>query len=234
MKLCTLQRISRKKSMTNPELPITDSPINNNRFARLIGVVLFLTAIAVLGIIAKELWFSPHKQSLLNGSFLPEPRKIDAFNLVSAAGTPFTLADFRGHWTIVFAGYSYCSEVCPTTLALLQAAKAKLGDDAKQLKVLFLSIDSEHDTPERLAEYIHHFDPEFQAATGSAQQIEALASNLELVAFKEENKATGQYEFQHSAQLILVNPKGQMAGHLSPPFTVETLVVDIKTTLSSE
>lgn len=61
-----------------------------------------------------------------------------------------------------------------------------------------------------------------------------LANNLGLVAFKEENSTTGQYEFQHSAQLILVNPKGYMAGHLSQPFTVEALIADIKIILGSE
>lgn len=218
--------------MKNPESPITGSPLSNGKFVWRFGIALFLACVAIFGVLAKELWFTPHKQDLLNGSFLPEPRRIEAFNLVSDAGAPFALDDIRGHWTFVFAGYSYCPEVCPATLALLKTAKAQLGDKAKQLKVLFLSIDPEHDTPERLTEFIHHFGPDFQAATGSKQQIEALAANLGLAAFKEEN-ATGQYEFVHSANLILVNPKGQMAGYLSPPFTVEGLAADINTTLES-
>ena len=126
--------------MSNRELLSTQGSVRNSKFVRSIGIALFLTCIVVFGILAKALWVTPHKPDLQSGSFLPEPRQIDSFSLVSDAGTPFTLADFRGHWTLVFAGYSYCPEICPTTLAMLKAAKANLGGDAKRLKVLFLSI----------------------------------------------------------------------------------------------
>lgn len=186
----------------------------------------------LFGLAVKQEWLISKENHLLTGAFLPEPRQIDAFNLVSEVGNPFTLTDFFGHWTIVFAGYSYCPDVCPTTLATLKVVKGQLGTEAKRIKVVFLSVDPEHDTPEQLASYIHKFDSEFKAVTGSQQQLEALIRNLGLVAFKETDSENSRYEISHSAHLVLINPEGKIAAYLTPPFTTEALVADIRTILA--
>ena len=219
--------------MTDHELPITLTSFRK-KSAQLLGVALLLLVLSLLGLEVKQVWLRPAHHELLTGTFLPEPRQMSAFNLVTEVGTPFTLADFLGHWTVMFAGYTLCPDVCPTTLAMLKAVKGQLGDDTKRLTVLFLSVDPEQDTPEQLESYIYHFDPDFHAVTGSSQQIEAIIANLGLAAFKETDSVNGHYEIGHSAQLILINPAGKIAAYLSPPFTTEALVADIRTTLETQ
>ncbi len=220
--------------MKSPDLPTSTSHFSLGKSAKIAVLALFITVLGLLGVLAKTVWLKPHSHDLLNGSFLPQPRQIAEFDLISEDGTPLTSADLLGHWTVVFAGYTYCPEICPTTLSKLKAAKDQLGDDAQQLTVLFLSIDPEHDTPGQLASYIHNFDPDFRAATGSAIQLEALATNLGVVALKIPDTEHGTVAIDHSARLILVNPEGKMAGYLSPPFTTQELVTDFKTVLATQ
>ena len=207
--------------------------LTQGKSVRFATIALIMVAVILFGGMAKQTWFPPHSPSLLSGVLLTSTRPIKDFNLISEAGTPFIRADLLGHWTLVFAGYTYCPDFCPTTLAQLKTVKAKLGADAQRLKVLFLSVDPGRDTPENLARYIRYFDPDFRAATGPVTQLESLAANLGLVFLKVDDPETGHYEIEHSAQLVLINPEGRLAGFLSPPFILETLVADIKTVLET-
>jgi len=220
--------------MINRDLPTSNYPVGKRQIVRF-GPVIFLNIVVVLFvIILKPFWFkSAQHDDLLTGSFLPKPRQVSEFDLVSEVGTPFTHADLRGHWTVLFAGYSYCLDICPATLAQLKVAKAQLGDDAERLMVLFLSLDPERDTPAHLADYIHSFGAGFHAVTGSDKQLKKLVVNLGLLAVKETGPENGGYQIDHSAQLILIDPEGNMAGHLSPPFDTAALLVDLKTALTT-
>jgi protein SCO1/2 len=115
----------------------------------------------------------------------------------------------------------------------LKQVKAQLGDEAKRLKILFLSVDAEHDNPAQLAQYVHHFDPEFQAATGTAAQLAQFAQELGLTAMKTSDAENGTYAIDHSARLILLNPAGARAASLAPPFSPADLVADFKQVLQS-
>ena len=205
--------------------------VKATRFA---AIAIIMVAAILLGGLAKQTWFPPHSPGLLGGVLLPTTRPIADFTLVSEVGTPFTRADLLGHWTLIFPGYTYCPDVCPNTLALLKTVKVKLDADAKRLTVLFLSVDPERDTSESLVRYIRYFDPDFRAATGPVAQLEALTANLGIVFLKVENTETGRYEIEHSAQLVLVNPEGRLAGYFSPPFTPETLAADIKVAMETK
>ncbi|HEX4113887.1 MAG TPA: SCO family protein, partial [Stellaceae bacterium] len=102
-------------------------------------------------------------------------------------GGPFTLTDqngvvrhdtdFRGKLMLVYFGYTYCPDVCPTTLTLMSDALKKLGPDAARIAPLFITVDPDRDTPAQMKLYIQSFDPRFVALTGSAAQVAAAAGD---------------------------------------------------------
>ncbi|MDR3416243.1 MAG: SCO family protein [Nevskia sp.] len=188
-----------------------------------------LAAFAVLfGIAAGMVLLHTDARPIRSGTLLERPRPVPDFALTGSDGKPFTKADLLGHWDVVYVGYTHCPDVCPTTLALLKAVAAGLGDDRKRLRVVFLSIDPERDTPETLAQYTHYFNPDFLAATGSNEQLDALGSKLGFVYQKVPGETPQSYLMDHSSALILIDPKGEVAGYLTPPFKTEDLVGDLK------
>ncbi len=105
------------------------------------------------------------------GSLYDPPRPLSGFSLPEAGGSTFNLSDYQGKVVLVFFGYSHCPDECPTTLAQLKQVMQKLGGDAAQVQVLFVTVDPERDTPDRLIEYLANFDSSFIGlrTTDSAQ-----------------------------------------------------------------
>lgn len=187
----------------------------------------------LLGIAAGTLSLRPHGVSITSGTLLGTPRPIDEFTLQSAAGTPFTRADLGGHWTVVFAGFTFCPDVCPTTLTELKAVKAQLGDSADAIRFLFLSVDPERDTPEKIGQYLRFFDPGFIGATGDAASLEKLGANLGFVYAKVPGATPESYTIDHSTALILIDPQARVAGYLTPPFKPDAMAADLKAIIAA-
>lgn len=202
-----------------------------NEERRLQHRVLILSLAAagalLLGLFA-ALSLRPQAAEFRSGTLLETPRAISDFALIGGDGQPFTKADLQGHWSLIFAGYTFCPDVCPTTLATLKAMQAKLGPDAQRLQVVFLSVDPERDTPPRLAQYVRYFSPDFRAATGEVPALEKLGENLGFVFAKVLGATPETYLMDHSAALMLVDPKAELAGYLTPPFKAEAMAADLK------
>ncbi len=153
------------------------------------------------------------------GLLWPAPPVVPAFSLGSAAGGQLTAANLKGHWTLLFFGFTHCPDVCPTTLAVLKQAAAKLKDDPlyRDLgQVLFVSVDPERDTPETLAKYVHYFNPAFLAATGQDAALNALTGPLSVIRAKVPD-GKDDYTFDHTASIFLVDPALRVLGRFSPP-----------------
>lgn len=201
----------------------------SNGLLRWSGIVAF----AVLGGIFSGLFMlRPQVVSISSGTLLKTPRPIEAFTLASAGGGPFSNADLLGHWTVVFAGFTFCPDVCPTTLTELKAVNAKLGDAAGRVRFLFLSVDPERDTPAKIASYLKFFSPDFLGATGEPAALDQLGANLGYVYTKVPGAAPGSYTIDHSTALILINPQGQVAGYFTPPFKPEAMADDLRQLLA--
>lgn len=182
---------------------------------------------ALVGIAAGALLLRPASARIESGTLLEPPRPVAQFTLTGDDGKPYTRQQLEGHWTVIYVGYTFCPDVCPTTLALLKDVHQALGADAGKVRFLFLSVDPERDTPERLAQYVHYFSPDFAAATGSKAQLDALASNLGFVYLKVPGQTPESYSMDHSAALILIDPQGRLAGYASPPFKAQALTADL-------
>ena len=149
---------------------------------------------------------------------LPEPRIIADFALVDERNEPFSLAGLKGHWSLLFFGFTACPDACPNTLYQLQQARRLMlehADEAQIPQIYLVSVDPERDTPQKLAAYLDYFDPAFTGLTGEDIQLQALALQLGIAYFVEPHD-TGdtEYTVDHSASLLLLNPEAQLQGVL--------------------
>lgn len=195
----------------------------------LFGLVAALAA--ALGLAVGAILLKPKTTPIASGTLLDNPRPLPAFSLTGQDGQPFTNQSLVGKWTVVFAGFTYCPDICPGTLTLLKAVKAKLGPQADRLQVLFLSVDPGRDTPERLKTYVQFFDPAFLAATAPDAELEKLARAMSFVYAKVPGETADSYTMDHSTALMLINPQGQLAGFFTAPLQVDPLSADLSSIL---
>lgn len=170
---------------------------------------------------------------LESGTALPEPRPLREFAMTDDAGAAFGLARLQGRWSLVFAGFTSCPDVCPTTLALLQQVRGALALQNRTLDILFLSVDPERDTPQRLRGYVGHFGAGITGLTGSADALAALAAQLGLAYVKVPGPTPADYTMDHSAALVLLDPQARIAAYFQPPFKADTLASDLARLLPS-
>ncbi|MEP6940047.1 MAG: SCO family protein [Rudaea sp.] len=195
----------------------------------LTGLILVAALAAGAGLWVGNRYFNSAAQPSLEAALLyPEPRPLPEFTLTQANGKALTLADWRGHWNIVYFGYSSCPDVCPTTLQTLKTVWAELGKRAIQQRVRidFISVDPERDTPEILGKYVGFFSPDFVAATGTDAQLQQITRALGLVYSRTKN-VDGVIEVDHSGSAVIIDPQGRLAGIFRPPLAARQTVDDI-------
>lgn len=137
-----------------------------------------------------------------------------AFSLVDFNGKPFTDRDLLGKPAMVYFGFTYCPEVCPTTLTHMSAWLQALGPLAADLRAVFVTVDPERDTPAKMKEYLSGFDPRIMGLTGTPAQIAVIARDYK-VYYKKVPLAGGSYTMDHSSLVYLMDAKGQLAGLIS-------------------
>lgn len=146
------------------------------------------------------------------------------FSLVDQDGRTRTDAEFRGKIMLIYFGYTYCPDVCPTGLAAMGQAMDKLGAQAKDVVPIFATIDPERDTPAVMKEYVAQFGPEFLGLTGSAQQVGAAARAYRVYYQKAPTaKDDPNYLMDHSSIIYLMDRQGKYRTH----FTHESAPADI-------
>ncbi|MGB2241842.1 MAG: SCO family protein [Porticoccaceae bacterium] len=160
----------------------------------------------------------------INGAIvLEKPRIFSDFELVDHRGDLFNIERMQGIWSIVFFGFTHCPDICPTTLAMLNDTYSKLKDSEKErLQIVMISLDSERDTVEKLAEYVPYFNQEFIGVTGNKHLIRRLTAELN-VAYNQVPLSGDDYTVDHSTQLILINPMGHYHGFFKAPHTEITM-----------
>lgn len=187
-------------------------------------------ALAAAGALAAGVWTSlrlsqPAVPELEAGTLLGTPRPIADFALVDHEGKPLSKAALEGRWTLVFAGFTHCPDVCPTTLGVMKALSQKLGPRAPSM--VFLSVDPERDTPEKLASYVKFFGPGITGATGPREALDAVCASLGIAYVKIPGATPQDYTVDHTAALVLVDPQARVAGYFTPPLRVDTLAADL-------
>ncbi|WP_374351083.1 SCO family protein [Chitinimonas sp.] len=134
-----------------------------------------------------------------------------SFQLTDHTGKPRTLADFRGKVVVVFFGYTHCPDACPTTMSELAGAMKQLGDRAKEVQVLFVTVDPERDSQQLLAQYVPAFHPSFIGLTGSDKQIRAVADSFKVVFQRASGQADEKnYSVDHSTGSYIFDKTGKI------------------------
>lgn len=134
-----------------------------------------------------------------------------AFTLTDHRGRVVTEKDFLGKPTLVFFGFTYCPDVCPTTLFEISNRLKKFGPDADKLQVLFITVDPERDTPEQLALYLQSFDPRIIGLSGTRGQVDRAIAAYKVMARRVEQDGGG-YTMDHTASVFMMDRKGRFAG----------------------
>ena len=146
----------------------------------------------------------------------PENSVGGPFQLVGGDGKVVTDRDFRGHWMLVYFGYTFCPDVCPTTLTQVGAAMDKLGADADKVRPVFITIDPKRDTPTLVRDYVAAFSPRLTGLSGTPAQIESVEAAYRVFA-SEHRTGVGanDYTMDHSSIIYLMDPRGRFVAALS-------------------
>ncbi len=131
------------------------------------------------------------------------------FTLVAANGDIVTDQTYRGRWTLIFFGYTFCPDICPTALSNMTVALEKLGLDAAQVQPLFITVDPERDTRGVLTEYLKSFDPRIVGLTGTEAQIANAVREYRVYVAQQKSEAGDKdYLISHSGYIYLMDPNG--------------------------
>ncbi|HEY8010171.1 MAG TPA: SCO family protein [Rudaea sp.] len=194
-------------------------------------LILIAALAAAVGLWLGNRYYAAESAPKLASALLyPQPRALPDFHLDQANGQPLTLADWRGHWNIVYFGYTACPDVCPTTLQTLKSAWNELGKRGlhDKIRIDFVSVDPERDTPDVLGKYVSFFSADFVAASGSDEELTKITRALGLVYTRTKN-ADGNIEVDHSGSAVIVDPQGQLIGIFRPPLAAADVVGDMTT-----
>jgi protein SCO1/2 len=163
------------------------------------------------------------------GVFDP-PRAAPEFTLQGSNGKALKLSDFRGKVVILGFGFTSCPDVCPTTLGVLGQAHKRLGAQGQDVQVLYITVDPERDTPERMHAYLQAFDASFIGGTGAADQLAAVRKEYGIQANR---KQYGEnYTFGHSSFIYLIDRKGLLRALMPYGHSPDDYVHDAKLLLA--
>ena len=155
-----------------------------------------------------------------------------SFRLTDQNGQTRSDTDFRGKYMLIYFGYSFCPDVCPTTLAVMSEALSKMGPDAKRIVPVFITTDPERDTPKVLKDYMDAFGPEFVGLTGSVADIRAVEKKFRVYAKKQplesQNAKPAGYGVDHSNVLYRVGPDGKTVSYYTEAMPPDELAKDLK------
>lgn len=157
----------------------------------------------------------------IDGTYFSQAIAIKNFKLSSTVKKTFTQKNLQGHWTFMFFGFTNCGMVCPTTMAELNKMYKTLQKEVKPSdipQIVMVSVDPDRDSVQRMKEYVTAFNPHFIGARAEMPQIVSLEKELHLVAVKlKSGEGKNQYTINHSAEIMIFNPQGQLQAMLSYP-----------------
>lgn len=149
-------------------------------------------------------------------------------------GELFRLSDHRGEISVVMFGYTYCPDICPITLSKMKSVKARLGDDAEDVNFVFITVDPERDSREKLAEYIPGFDPEFYGVYLEGRALEEVKEGYSAVSEKRYAGGAEEGDFyyvDHTSNLFVIDRRGRLRLRIPMTAEVEDMAADLKALL---
>ncbi len=189
-------------------------------------LLVLLIGIAIIGFTTYQLTQTNQSASRNSGKALIG----GDFTLTDQNGKTVTNKDFEGKYALIYFGYTYCPDVCPTELQVMTSALEMLGDDAKKVQPIFISIDPDRDTPELMKDYVSNFFPGMVGLTGTKEQVAIAAKAYRVYYSKavEKGADADSYAMDHSSIIYLMGPKGQFLKHFAYGTDPAKLAKDVK------
>ena len=170
----------------------------------------------------------------LSATRFPVSREVQPFELVDHNHAVFNNAGLQQRWSFLFFGYTYCPDVCPTTLSVLNSIAQRLQDVDEDIRFVMVTVDPQRDTPERLAEYVTYFTGDFLGVTGSDEALEKLTGQLGILYNRVESEAgSDDYLVDHTAAVFLFDPDGRYHAVFTPPLSAEKIAGDFRKMLQA-
>lgn len=164
---------------------------------------------------------------VLKAGVFDPPRLAPDFNLRGSDGSELKLSRYRGKLVVLGFGYTSCADVCPVTLAMLAEARKKLGANAADLQVVYVTVDPERDNAARLKTYLAAFDPTFIGGTGTPDQLAAVRKDYGISAVKKAfDGGLKGYSVHHSSYIYLIDREGRLRGLMPFGHTADDVVHD--------
>ncbi len=187
-----------------------------------------LTLLLLIGIGIFQLMQPP----ALRGTVIEPPKPMPNFTLQSVDG-PVSLSDFRGKIVVLYFGYTSCPDVCPTTLANLRRALNDLGEKAEEVQLVFVAVDWQKDTPERVASYLSAFHPSFVGLSGAQEQIDAVTKDFGIFYQINPPDENGYYTVDHTATTLVLDREGGLILTWRYGMTADEFLEDLKVLVRS-
>jgi protein SCO1/2 len=159
---------------------------------------------------------------------LPQSRNLPNVQMTDQDGQPVVVNELKDKWSLLFFGYTFCPDICPTTLAQLRQIKSELPKEVVgKLQIILVSVDPARDTPKQLKQYLGYFDPDFKGLTGaSVEDVQKLA-NAVSIPFIPADTSKANYTVDHSGNLAVIGPDGTQRGFIRAPLNNQKLVVQL-------
>jgi cytochrome oxidase Cu insertion factor (SCO1/SenC/PrrC family) len=226
---------SDQKEETAKEVGTATEPVAVPDQSNRRGLILMAVVIICFGTLGWFLYKVPTMQSTSS-----QPVKTTGtaniggpFTLVDHFNKTVTDADFRGRYMLIFFGYTYCPDVCPTTLTEISDALELLGKDAADIAPIFITVDPERDKPEHMKDYVKHFHPKIIGMSGSVEQVKNVAGVYRVFFQKarEKDADPDDYLMNHSSTTYLMGKDGKFITHFSHGTSAKDIAAKIKSSL---
>jgi protein SCO1 len=200
------------------------------------GLASLVAIVAIAGgmLLSRAMMNRADGPTLAKATLLEPARPLPPMAFIDDGGQPFGPERLRGHWSILFFGFTNCPDVCPTTLALLAQVEKKLVDlpAAQRPQIILVSVDPQRDTPPQLAKYVKSFSPTFTGITGEQAAVHEFALKMGVpVAITE--LPSGGYTVDHSAAIFLIDPNGALRALSSTPHNVPIIAEDYRSLVAA-
>ena len=192
----------------------------------LVAIIAILLGLTVYKYVDKLL-LSPQQLSSKGVVVFDPPREIKLGELIKHNNKPLTQADFKGQWSLIYFGYTFCPDICPTSLRVMSQLDTKLRNDSPDLAAkmgyMMITVDPKRDTASKLSQYVPYFSPDFVGVTGSIKDIYEITRQFNIAFTPVVDSEDEFYFLDHSAHLVIVNPQGDYHGFIRAPLEPKKL-----------
>ncbi|MCC6261805.1 MAG: SCO family protein [Anaerolineales bacterium] len=191
---------------------------------------IFFVGVAVLLVISFALTLSLilQRPASFRGTEYAEPYPVaENFSLTNSKGAQTQLSAYQGKVVILFFGYTYCPDVCPTTLADLKLVTEDLKEKADQTQVIFISVDPKRDTPDAVQKYVERFSPGFIGLSGTLEELTPVWAGYGIYREEVPGTSADSYIVNHSARILVIDQTGNLRLSYSPDTNWEDIAHDI-------